>query len=59
MFKSGFSKNYYVSNQGRIVSVMSVNYKRRHKHYSIRIIKSFQNRNGYNVIRITDNKLTK
>lgn len=59
MFKLGVHKTYYVSDKGRIISVFPVNYKRRHKHYSIRFIKPFLNHNRYEVVRIVDNKITK
>ena len=53
------TKTYYVSNMGRFASVIPVNFKRRKKHYSIKIISPYPNNKGYNIVRTNDNGETK
>jgi len=48
-------KDYYVSDKGRFASIYPVDFKRRKKHYSIRIIAPYQNRGGYDIIRTSEN----
>lgn len=52
-------KDYYISDKGRFAAICPVDFKRRKKHYSIRIIAPYQNGKGYNIIRTTENGNTK
>lgn len=47
-------KDYYISTMGRVISICPVNFKRRHKYYSIRLIKPYINRNGYLFVKLKD-----
>ena len=52
-------KDYYISDKGRFAAICPVNFKRKKRHYSIRIIAPYQNSKGYNIIRTTENENTK
>lgn len=52
-------KDYYISDKGRFAAICPVDFKRRKKHYSIRIIAPYKNGKGYNIIRTTENGNTK
>lgn len=54
LFLQTAHKDYYISTMGRVISVYAVNFKRRHKYYSVHLIKPYTNRKGYLFVKLKD-----